>query len=282
MHTGFERMFADDARGRASVIDPAKLRWIGFSHFESDECGALNEWLRVAPHAQAVCSFVGAKVMVNDFAERPARALADGEVLEIGRHRLRFLATPHVPHGWDAGLFFEETDRTLLCSDLFFQPGDPEPLTESDIVGARAGGDPPGHRGAAGERHAVHALHRAHAAPARRARPRTLAVMHGISSAATAGRRCSSCPRSSRSSSGDGLPAGPPRRRGLRGERSVRGGAHGAGPPGRCGDRRHHRGRLRTMRDVLLNRHPIFRIADPVYLFVICAGPRSSPCSTRD
>jgi flavorubredoxin len=134
MHTGFKKMFPNTLEGVASVIDPSKLRWIGFSHFESDECGALNEWLEVAPGAQAVCSFVGAMVMVNDFADRPARALSDGEILETGRHRLRFLATPHVPHCWDAGLFFEEADRTLLCSDLFFHPGDPEPLTDSEIV----------------------------------------------------------------------------------------------------------------------------------------------------
>jgi flavorubredoxin len=135
MHTGFKKMFPLTLEAVASLIDPAKLRWIGFSHFESDECGALNEWLTVAPHSQAVCSFVGTMVMVNDFADRPARPLNDGEVLETGRHRLRFLATPHVPHCWDAGLFFEENDKTLLCSDLFFHPGDPEPLTESDIVG---------------------------------------------------------------------------------------------------------------------------------------------------
>lgn len=135
MHTGFKKMFPSTLEGVASIIDPSKLRWIGFSHFESDECGALNEWLRVAPQAQALCSFVGSVVMVNDFADKPARPLNDGEVVEIGSHRLRFLATPHVPHCWDAGLFFEETDRTLLCSDLFFHPGDPEPLTESDVVG---------------------------------------------------------------------------------------------------------------------------------------------------
>ncbi|HEX8651849.1 MAG TPA: hypothetical protein VF708_13500 [Pyrinomonadaceae bacterium] len=135
MHTGFRKMFPLTLEAVASVIEPASLRWIGFSHFESDECGALNEWLRVAPHAQAVCSFVGTVVTVDDFADRPSRALNDGEVLETGRRRLRFLATPHVPHGWDAGLFFEETDRTLLCSDLFFHPGDPEPFTESDVVG---------------------------------------------------------------------------------------------------------------------------------------------------
>ncbi|HEV8724068.1 MAG TPA: MBL fold metallo-hydrolase [Candidatus Binatia bacterium] len=137
MHTGLKKMFAMTYEAVASVFDPAKLRWIGFSHFESDECGALNEWLTLAPSAQAVCSVVGAVVMVNDFADRPARPLADGEVLHTGRHRLQFLSTPHVPHCWDAGLFFEEVDRTLLCSDLFFHPGNPEPLTESDVL-ARA------------------------------------------------------------------------------------------------------------------------------------------------
>jgi len=135
MHTGLKKMFPVTFEAVASIIDPAKLRWIGFSHFESDECGALNEWLGIAPNAQAVCSFVGTIVMVNDFADRPARPLNNGQVLEIGRRRLRFLATPHVPHAWDAGLYFEENEKTLLCSDLFFHPGDPEPLTESDVVG---------------------------------------------------------------------------------------------------------------------------------------------------
>jgi flavorubredoxin len=135
MHTGFKKMFAATLEGVASIIDPSKLHWIGFSHFESDECGALNEWLKAAPRAQAVCSFVSAMVNVNDFAERIPRPLADGEVLQTGRHRLRFLSTPHVPHAWDAGLFFDEVEKTLLCSDLFFQPGDPEPVVESEIVG---------------------------------------------------------------------------------------------------------------------------------------------------
>ena len=135
MHTGFKKMFPITLDGVASLIDPKKLRWIGFSHFESDECGALNDFLAVAPNAQAVCSVVGAMVTVSDFADRAPRPLNDNELLEIGRHRLRFLATPHVPHAWDAGLFFEETDRTFLCSDLFFHPSDPEPLIESDVVG---------------------------------------------------------------------------------------------------------------------------------------------------
>lgn len=138
MHTGFRKMFPITRAAVATILDPSKVRWLGFSHFEPDECGALNEWLREAPQSQPLCSFVGAAVMLNDFAERPARPMNDGEVLTIGRHRLHYLATPHLPHGWDAGFFFEETDRTLFCSDLFFQPGEPEPLTESSLVeGAR-------------------------------------------------------------------------------------------------------------------------------------------------
>jgi flavorubredoxin len=136
MHTGLRKSFAITRDGVASVIDPAKVRWIGYSHFEPDECGALNEWLATAPASQAVCSVVGAIVMLADFADRPPRPLVNDEVLSIGRHRLRFLATPHVPHCWDAGLYFDETARTLLCSDLFFQPGDPAPLVEAGIVEA--------------------------------------------------------------------------------------------------------------------------------------------------
>jgi len=136
MHTGFQRLFPITLAAVRSLLDPATLRWLGFSHFEPDECGALNEWLAVAPRAEALASQVGAMVMLDDFAARPPRALADGEVVSLGRRRLRFLATPHLPHGWDAGLFFEEHDRTLFCSDLFFQPGDPAPLVESGIVEA--------------------------------------------------------------------------------------------------------------------------------------------------
>ena len=133
-HTGMRGIFPLVREAVAKIINPADLRHIGFSHFEGDECGALNDWLQVAPHAQAVCSLVGALVNVNDFAIRPARPLNDNEGFEIGQHRLRFLSTPHVPHGWDAGLFFEESERTLFCSDLFFQPGEAEPLVESGVV----------------------------------------------------------------------------------------------------------------------------------------------------
>jgi flavorubredoxin len=135
MHTGFRKMFPLTLEGVRTVLDPTTVRWIGYSHFEPDECGALNEWLSTAPQATPVCSVVGSMVMLGDFSDRPARPLNDGEVLAIGRNRLRFISTPHLPHGWDAGLFFEETQRTLLCSDLFFQPGENEPLIESDVVG---------------------------------------------------------------------------------------------------------------------------------------------------
>jgi flavorubredoxin len=135
MHTGMRRMFPLTRDAVARIIDPATLRWIGYSHFEPDECGALNDWLAVAPHATPVCSTVGAMVMLGDFSDRPARPLADDERFETGRHRLRFLATPHLPHGWDAGLFFDEVSGTLFCSDLFFHAGDTVPLSEGDIVG---------------------------------------------------------------------------------------------------------------------------------------------------
>jgi len=131
--TGYRASFPALREAVARVIDPARIRWVGFSHFESDECGALNQWLEVAPHAEPVCSIVGAVVNVNDFASRPPRGLADGDVLATGRYRFRFCSTAQLPHGWDAGLLFEETHKTLLCSDLFHHNGDVEPLTESDL-----------------------------------------------------------------------------------------------------------------------------------------------------
>jgi flavorubredoxin len=134
-HTGMRSLFPLVRDEVARVIEPARIRWIGFSHFESDECGALNDWLQVAPEAEPVCSFVGAMVSVNDFAQRPARAMADGEVLITGKYRFRFLQTPHVPHCWEAGLMFEETQNTLLCSDLFTHQGNVEAQTTSDVVG---------------------------------------------------------------------------------------------------------------------------------------------------
>jgi flavorubredoxin len=179
MHTGMKKMFHITRDAVAKVIDPARLRWIGFSHFEQDECGALNEWLNVAPNAQAVCSFVGAMVSVNDFAERPARALADNEVFSIGSHRLKFLATPHFPHGWDAGLFFEESDKTLLCSDLFFHPGDPEPFTETDVVGRASASITEGMQGPLAHDMPYTAYTDANFRRLADLEPATLALMHG-------------------------------------------------------------------------------------------------------
>lgn len=135
-HTGPRALFSEVKAAVASLIDPQTLRWIGFSHFESDECATVPEWQRLAPHSEVVCSVVGKLVSVDDcLALRPAKGMTDGEVLQTGTYRFRFLATPHVPHCWEAGLLFEETEGTLLCSDLLHQEGDVEPMTESDVLG---------------------------------------------------------------------------------------------------------------------------------------------------
>jgi flavorubredoxin len=112
------------------------LAFIGLSHVEADECGALNDWLEVAPRAVPVCSTVAAMVSIEDMADRPPRPLAEGERLDLGSRQVRWLDAPHVPHGWDCGYLFDERSGTLLCGDLFTQPGtgDP-PLVESDILG---------------------------------------------------------------------------------------------------------------------------------------------------
>ena len=133
-HTGMRSIFPLVREAVASLIDPATLRHISFSHFEADECGALNEWLAIAPNAQAVCSFVGAEVSVNDFASRPARGIMDGDTFQTGKYSFKFLHTPHLPHCWEAGLLFEETNRTLFSSDLFHQLGDVEATTDKSVI----------------------------------------------------------------------------------------------------------------------------------------------------
>ena len=133
-HTGMRNMFPYVREAVARLIDPKELRWIGFSHFEVDECGALNEWLQIAPHAQAICSEVGAMVNMSDFAIRPARGLTKAARLETGKYSYRFIPTPHLPHGWDAGVLFEETNKVLLCSDLFHHNGNVQALTTADIL----------------------------------------------------------------------------------------------------------------------------------------------------
>lgn len=135
-HTGPRRLFPLVAEAIGKVLPVSSLRYIAFSHYEADECGSLNDFLAAAPAAVPVCSQVAAMVSVDDVALRPARALADGEVLALGRHRLRWLDTPHVPHGWECGFMMELDTRTLLCGDLFTQDGSgATPITESDILG---------------------------------------------------------------------------------------------------------------------------------------------------
>jgi flavorubredoxin len=133
-HTGLRQMFPLVREAIDAVVPVARLRYIGFSHFESDECGALNSLLAAAPQAVPVCGQIAAMVSVGDFADRAPRALADGEVLSLGRHQMRWFDTPHMPHGWDCGLMLDDTTRTFFCGDLFTQGGAGEvALTESDV-----------------------------------------------------------------------------------------------------------------------------------------------------
>lgn len=135
-HTGLRRMFPLVREAVAHVLPPERLRWIGFSHVEADECGSLNAWLAAAPQAQPLCGAIAAMVSINDIADRAPRPLADGEVLSLGKRRVRWFDTPHLPHGWECGYLFEECGKTLLCGDLFTQGGTGHaPLTESDILG---------------------------------------------------------------------------------------------------------------------------------------------------
>ena len=135
-HTGLRKLFPVVLEAVRSVMPAEQLRYVAFSHFEQDECGSLNEWLAVAPRAIPVCSKVAAMTSINDLATRPPRALADGEVLSLGKHEVRWFDTPHLPHAWECGFMMEERTRTLLCGDLFTQPGTgAAALIESDILG---------------------------------------------------------------------------------------------------------------------------------------------------
>lgn len=173
-HTGFRRMFPILREGVARIIPPETLRWIAFGDDEADECGAMNEWLAIAPHAQVAHGQTGVLVSLNDMADRPPRILADGQAIELGRgKRLRFFDTPHIPHGWDAGVMMEEGTGTLLCGDLFTQTGDGPALTEGDVVGPAT---------AAEDLFRYSALNPGMGATIRRLAglaPRRLALMHG-------------------------------------------------------------------------------------------------------
>lgn len=133
-HTGMRKLFPLVRDAVAKVVKPSCIRWIGFSHFEADECGSLNEWLSLAPQSQFISGTIGAIVNINDFALRKGRVLADDEILTTGRYRFSLLETPHVPHAWDASLLLEETGSVLFCSDLFLQNGNVAPLSEEDLV----------------------------------------------------------------------------------------------------------------------------------------------------
>jgi flavorubredoxin len=135
-HTGPRKLFPLVSEAVASVMPTERLRYISFSHVESDECGSLNEWLKVAPRAVPLCGSVAALVSIEDLADRSPRALADGETVSLGKHSVRWFDAPHLPHAWECGFLMEESTRTLLCGDLFTQPGTGDvPLTESDILG---------------------------------------------------------------------------------------------------------------------------------------------------
>lgn len=135
-HTGLRRMFPLVHEAVASVMPVERLRYAALSHVEADECGALNEWLAAAPQAVPLCGKIAALVSIEDLADRPPRALNDGEALSIGARTVRWFDTPHLPHAWECGFLFEEHTRTLLCGDLFTQGGSDLPaLTESDILG---------------------------------------------------------------------------------------------------------------------------------------------------
>ncbi|MCC6748772.1 MAG: MBL fold metallo-hydrolase [Deltaproteobacteria bacterium] len=134
-HTGPRGMFSLVSAAVAKVVPLDTLRWITFGHVEADECGSMNQWLAAAPRSVVAHGGVGVMVSLNDLADRPPRALTDGEVLDLGGKRVRHLDTPHVPHGWEARLLFEETTRTLLCGDLFTHTGDGPAVTAGDIVG---------------------------------------------------------------------------------------------------------------------------------------------------
>jgi flavorubredoxin len=135
-HTGPRRLFRFVREAVATVLPLERLRFIAFSHVEADECGSLNEWLASAPHASPLCGSVAAMVSISDLADRPPRAIADGELLELGTHTVRWIDTPHLPHAWECGFLQEEHTKTLLCGDLFTQGGAHLPaLTECDILG---------------------------------------------------------------------------------------------------------------------------------------------------
>jgi flavorubredoxin len=174
-HTGPRGMFPAVSAAVAKVVPVERLRWITFGHLEADESGSMNQWLAAAPRAQVAHGMIGCMVSLNDLCDRPPRALADGERLDLGGRQVVHVDTPHVPHGWDARVLYEETTGTLLCGDLFTHPGNGPALTREDIVGPAV---------AAEDLFMSTSLTPQTGATIRRLatfRPRTLALMHGSS-----------------------------------------------------------------------------------------------------
>jgi flavorubredoxin len=180
-HTGLRGMFAEIRDAVAKLVPLTELRHIGFSHFESDECGSLNEWLAAAPKADVICGQLGARVNVNDFIGREARALGDGETFTTGAKKFRYIRTPHLPHGWDCGVLYEETQATLFCSDLFHQAGDVEPITTSDVVGRTRDALKEYQKGILAEYVPYTATTTENLKKLAALAPKTLAIMHGSS-----------------------------------------------------------------------------------------------------
>lgn len=174
-HCGPRAMFPLVSAAVANILPVEQLRWISFGHVEADECGAMNLWLEAAPQARVVFNQLGCNLSVDDLADRPPLPVAQDEVLDLGGKRVRIIATPHVPHGWEAQLLYEETTETLFCGDLFAHVGDAEPLTRQDIVEPAM---------AAEEMFGATSLGPLTAPTIRRLaelRPRRLALMHGSS-----------------------------------------------------------------------------------------------------
>jgi flavorubredoxin len=135
-HTGLRRLFPLVREAINAVMPVEKLKYVALSHFEADECGALNEFLAAGPEAVPLCGRIAAMTSIDDFASRPARAMRDSETLDLGRRTVKWFDTPHTPHGWECGLMLEASTRTLFCGDLFTQGGTGEiALTEADILG---------------------------------------------------------------------------------------------------------------------------------------------------
>ena len=180
-HTGLRGFHAEIREAVSKLIDVSSLRHIGFSHFESDECGSLKEWLAAAPNADVICSQVGAFVNMSDFMDKAPRALPDGATFATGKYRFRYCQTPHLPHGWDAGALFEETQRTLFCSDLFHQISDVEPLTTADVVGRSRQAMKEYQAGILAEYVPYTPLTAQNLKKLADLKPKTLAIMHGSS-----------------------------------------------------------------------------------------------------